>query len=490
MKGHICSLLALLVIILQSAIANAQTTFLTCKKCDRVSSLDSCSGSVKCADDEICYMDELITDQSTVVYTGGCRSKVVCKAGVSGSPSVGKRGLQKRSDLVACSRCCDIKKKSGALDCNARLCGIKYTDTNSTRCYLCDNNRADAEQGDVDIPQDCLSETTCQPNEACGSERLDLSGKDSHKYTCLPKRICTLLTKESLKRKDECVTNPDPAVCGNVGTGKRAATNQCTACCGDGLCNSGTCEQVIDRLYNLWKGGALDFDTLKQKSQPTTTAPIATNPPTPATTKSTQPPPPTKPPTTQPPATTQTTQPPPTKPPTTQPPVTTQTTQPPPTKPPTTQPPVTTQTTQPPPTKPPTTQPPVTTKTTQPPTTQPPVTTQTTQPPTTTQTTQPPITTQTTQPPVTTQTTQPPVTTQTTQPPVTTQKTQAPVTTQPPATTQPIVSSPAISVSAAPQTPATAAVVVSQASSTVAPNSPPTITPNTVVPPNTTAIVG
>ncbi|XP_053381299.1 uncharacterized protein LOC123555592 [Mercenaria mercenaria] len=247
-------------------LANGQTSSLTCKKCDRVSSLDSCTGSTKCAADEICFMDEIITDQLNVVYTGGCRSKVVCKSGVGGASYVGKRSLQKRSDSVACSRCCDVKKKTGELECNARLCGIRYTNTDSVRCFVCDTDIAGAKQGDVDMPEHCMSNTTCQVNEACSVERLYDYGETRHKYTCLRKRICLLLTKEALKRKDECVANPDPAICGHAGMRKRTANNMCTACCGDGLCNSGSCEQVIDRLYNLWKGGVLDFDNLQVKA--------------------------------------------------------------------------------------------------------------------------------------------------------------------------------------------------------------------------------
>ncbi|XP_060574606.1 uncharacterized protein LOC132732231 [Ruditapes philippinarum] len=258
----------LFIVYFTSKSANGQTgptVTLTCRSCNRASSLDQCSGSITCGVNEICYLDELITDQKTVVYNAGCRAKDVCNAGTSKPSIVGKRELQKRGDLVACSACCNRPRYSGEPECNTRLCGIKYANTNTSTCYSCDSSSSG--QGDVHEPQDCISQSVCQSNEACGVQRYDYLGSDSHRYVCLPKLICTLLTKEALKRMEECRQSHDSNICGNVG--KRSLVNVCTACCGDGLCNTGTCEQLLDRIYNLWKGGALDLHTLQLKQTTT-----------------------------------------------------------------------------------------------------------------------------------------------------------------------------------------------------------------------------
>ena len=61
-----------------------------------------------------------------------------------------------------------------------------------------------------------------------------------------------------------CRQNPDPNFCGNV---KRSAgMSVCTACCGDSMCNTGTCQEVMDDLYDLWTNGTLDMRTLKTTS--------------------------------------------------------------------------------------------------------------------------------------------------------------------------------------------------------------------------------
>jgi hypothetical protein len=42
-----------IIMIHSTVTVSGQTSDLTCKKCDRVASLDFCSGSQKCADDEV-----------------------------------------------------------------------------------------------------------------------------------------------------------------------------------------------------------------------------------------------------------------------------------------------------------------------------------------------------------------------------------------------------------------------------------------------------
>ncbi|XP_060567082.1 uncharacterized protein LOC132725906 [Ruditapes philippinarum] len=121
-----------------------------CRLCNQARTLADCNSLVTCdATLEKCFMDEFITHQPTVVYNGGCRAKSVCD--ISGG---------KRSDMLACSRCCALGD-----DCNKRLCGIKDDTLNSTQCYSCDHRSS--QQSEVKDPSSCVILGTCQPNEVC-----------------------------------------------------------------------------------------------------------------------------------------------------------------------------------------------------------------------------------------------------------------------------------------------------------------------------------
>ncbi|XP_060567080.1 uncharacterized protein LOC132725903 [Ruditapes philippinarum] len=194
-------------------------------------------------------MDELITDQLSVVYNGGCRAKAVCN-------TLGR----KRNDLVTCSRCCGT-----GLDCNKRLCGIKDDTLNSSQCYSCDHRTS--EQSEVKDPKSCVTLDTCQPNEVCYTTQSDIGGKDTFFYGCLSKLQCQFLMKTAYENYKNCVSNktalpPGPqrdAVCGVIGH----VTSLCHSCCADGGCNYGTCEEQNNRIFTLAENGKFDIKTLK-----------------------------------------------------------------------------------------------------------------------------------------------------------------------------------------------------------------------------------
>ncbi|KAL4219485.1 hypothetical protein ACF0H5_022063 [Mactra antiquata] len=84
---------------------------LMCIHCDSATYIEDCLGNRTCDGmTESCYMTEIITDQQTHIYNGGCRSKMECSAGAG----------KKRNIVYACSRCCDFDD-----GCNSQLCGIK-----------------------------------------------------------------------------------------------------------------------------------------------------------------------------------------------------------------------------------------------------------------------------------------------------------------------------------------------------------------------------
>ena len=201
-------------------------------------------------------MDKYVTNQHSSVYYGGCRASTACQAGaVPHLPT----GVQS----VGCSRCCD--DNSTIVECNVNLCGIHASvGSKATQCYFCDSD-SHGSQGDVSNPSSCKGITTCQTDEMCGVDDFALAGQTMHKYSCRNARICAFLMKRALDDMKLCNgQNPDPALCGNVK--RTAGMRVCTACCGDSMCNSGTCLEVMDNLYDQWTNGTLDMRTLKTTS--------------------------------------------------------------------------------------------------------------------------------------------------------------------------------------------------------------------------------
>jgi len=256
---------------------------LKCRRCIGANSLDDCTFSIPCPANEICYMDEVITESLTIEYNGGCRPRDVCtkRPGIAG-----KRAAS--GPVTACSKCCDTDRKP---ECNTKLCGIRSSQTGLQQCYHCESAPGGGGSGVTD-PNACTNLVSCQSDEYCSADTYRLAGNDEYVFSCITKGICKLLTTEALHRKKEC--EDDPSVCPVValapGRRETSGARICTACCGDSQCNSDTCEGVIDRLFILWKAGVLDINTLKQNGTlPTTTVTPATTPITAASASTTTP---------------------------------------------------------------------------------------------------------------------------------------------------------------------------------------------------------
>lgn len=225
------------------------TDAVRCRRCTNALTLDDCTTSVYCASGEECYMDEIRTIQRTIVFNAGCRAKAVCSSGSLSGGVIGKRDnelIRRSGDIVACSRCCDQNVTHG-YECNAKMCGIKPSSTNAGMCYFCDSSRSGG-QGDVAHPTACGTTTSCQPDEICGAQLFQLGRTQTHRYTCLNRRICTLLTQRAIEDIKRC-KDPAEIAAGNCDHLKRAGLQMCSVCCADALCNSGTCYEIIDRLY-------------------------------------------------------------------------------------------------------------------------------------------------------------------------------------------------------------------------------------------------
>ncbi|XP_045208636.2 uncharacterized protein LOC123560518 [Mercenaria mercenaria] len=228
---------------------NSQTmpsnTTIRCRLCNRASTLSDCNKLVTCDSIlEECYMDQLRTDQLTVVFEGGCRAKDVCS-----------RSGRKRGDLVLCSRCCAFEE-----DCNKRLCGIKDDTIGNSQCYKCNHQRAD-------MP--CVNLAPCQPNEMCYISQKDVGGRDTFDSGCFSKLVCHSVMALAYENYRVCVLNatvPGPGLtwnerCGDIG---KRQTTVCTSCCADTACNYGTCEELRDRLFKMAEVGKFDMKTLKE----------------------------------------------------------------------------------------------------------------------------------------------------------------------------------------------------------------------------------
>ncbi|XP_045169636.2 uncharacterized protein LOC123532295 isoform X2 [Mercenaria mercenaria] len=210
---------------------------LKCRQCNKATTLSDCNRMVTCDDTlEDCFLDELITEQLTVVYEGGCRPKDVCS----------KAGRKKR-DLVACSRCC-----ANGDDCNSRLCAIPNHNISATQCYFCDHRSPS--QSSISRPDQCVTLTTCQADEVCFTQARAMG---SFYLGCQKKALCTILMQKVFQEMDLC--NNQPETCGGI----KRSINVCDSCCAMGGCNVGYCNRQNERLYRLWKQGLFDVHTLK-----------------------------------------------------------------------------------------------------------------------------------------------------------------------------------------------------------------------------------
>ncbi|KAL3872461.1 hypothetical protein ACJMK2_040385 [Sinanodonta woodiana] len=156
-------------------------------------------------------------------------------------PSTGK----KKSDLVACSKCCARD------DCNIKLCHFPTTKPiNTTRCWSCPDG--------VNDPRNCNHVALCADNEMCHSGMMTFpSGNHSvlHKTGCVRRQFCTTLTMAVMEvKKYQELHN-------QTHTAKRE-TGICDICCGTDMCNGTPCTVIRDYLYALYKSGKLNNETL------------------------------------------------------------------------------------------------------------------------------------------------------------------------------------------------------------------------------------
>ncbi|XP_052220246.1 uncharacterized protein LOC127837324 [Dreissena polymorpha] len=214
---------------------------LSCYICERQETYEGCTAHITtCADDQECFMDELVT-ATNVYYSAGCRSKGICLASGTG---VGKRTVAKRQDieLRSCSRCC-----SSSNFCNGLLCGINsgVNNTGYQRCYYCENTHDQ---------NDCNNIVTCDQDQVCGTHvGIAPGGRFVFNYNCQPKRQCVAATQFIVEHyRDQLI---------QATVGKRT-TASCNICCGDTLCNFGSCTEQARKMALLLNNQTFDLSTL------------------------------------------------------------------------------------------------------------------------------------------------------------------------------------------------------------------------------------
>ncbi|KAH3800757.1 uncharacterized protein LOC127837589 isoform X3 [Dreissena polymorpha] len=216
---------------------------LKCRLCNNALELGDCTKQAVCDNrTEECYMDQVVTETLNILYRGGCRGRELCKGGTAGA-------IGKRDEVVSCSQCC-----SNQDDCNKHLCGLRQDNTNTSQCYFCDSSKSD--QASVSKPSDCITLTTCDPDQVCyAHNEYNPGSATTFKYGCQNKYMCKVLMRNVFEFMSRCA--------GSSSAECQHDSVNCDVCCGDGACNFDDCKQIKARLYNLWVLGKLNNDTLQ-----------------------------------------------------------------------------------------------------------------------------------------------------------------------------------------------------------------------------------
>ncbi|KAK3607122.1 hypothetical protein CHS0354_036061 [Potamilus streckersoni] len=205
-----------------------------------------------------CFIEEIITAQLLVVFDAGCRSTKACRA----------NSLTKRAEsggLIACSHCCNTPKMANTHECNSNLCGLEAMDNQSTQCYYC-GHWADARQGVVTDPLQCVKKKLCGDDEICSVTTKNIGGVTKYEFGCKQLLECQTHTIASLELQG-VHTGIDIVQLAGAGTlqviGRKRQINNCDICCGDDYCNDASCESVRRRLVTFANANRLNYTSLK-----------------------------------------------------------------------------------------------------------------------------------------------------------------------------------------------------------------------------------
>ncbi|XP_076072380.1 uncharacterized protein LOC143044317 isoform X2 [Mytilus galloprovincialis] len=202
-----------------------QCSGLTCLSCNQASKITDClTQKAVCTDgSEECFLEKVILDDLSGVFSAGCRSKQVCDIIAS---SVGRKRQQEsqrtKKNLIQCSQCC-LTNTTNGIPCNGFLCNQNPVIVDT--CLSCDS---------VSSPKLCLVSQQCTPNEVCVQRVFVRGGVVRYQLGCERKLLCDHLLK-------------DYSYTHGLGQGRRANgdTDICSACCNTNQCNAEDCRYLI-----------------------------------------------------------------------------------------------------------------------------------------------------------------------------------------------------------------------------------------------------
>ncbi|XP_060554540.1 uncharacterized protein LOC132715545 [Ruditapes philippinarum] len=150
-----------------------------CFLCDHVQYPYACETVTTCGPDEICFIQEVVTQTGNVAFNSGCMPNTRCtNASVT---YVGKRSghsvRDSYDDITACTECCQGDY------CNMKGCNAPEipTDQRGLYCFACDNGN----------PENCTNVNMCQKGELCF---LYTSVGKTYKSQCQTQALCDLLS--------------------------------------------------------------------------------------------------------------------------------------------------------------------------------------------------------------------------------------------------------------------------------------------------------
>ncbi|XP_063447365.1 uncharacterized protein LOC134726895 [Mytilus trossulus] len=197
---------------------------LTCLFCDQVTSINDClTQKAVCTDnDEECYLDSVILDNLSRVFSAGCRSKQVCDLIMSAVGRKRKHESERtKKNTITCAKCCSTNTTNG-IPCNGFLCHQNPVIVGS--CLSCDS---------VSSPKLCQISQRCASNEMCVQREFVRGGTVRYQLGCERKLMCDHLLK------DYSYTH------GGQGRRANGDTDICAACCNTNQCNAEDCRHLI-----------------------------------------------------------------------------------------------------------------------------------------------------------------------------------------------------------------------------------------------------
>ncbi|KAH3795496.1 hypothetical protein DPMN_149051 [Dreissena polymorpha] len=176
-----------------------------CMDCKRLPSPSDCNHVIKCAEHEVCYVTQFVSDGGHVYYDTGCQASTRCPVNDWVNDSVVIRRAP--GDIETCIECCQGNY------CNLQGCSsqpIPDINIRGPMCFQCDVQ---------DTLDSCETVVNCGPSNECFLSTLVIPLTNEVKYTskCMTTIACDTLRSSGL-------------------IGRRSSS--CFGCCQEDFCNT------------------------------------------------------------------------------------------------------------------------------------------------------------------------------------------------------------------------------------------------------------